>query len=71
MTKQVALADATYARLKARKQAGESFSQVIERLMHAKKDPMAFVGHRHKPLYPAAARLRMIEEDRDTGWVDA
>lgn len=43
MTKQVALADATYARLKRAKRPGESFSQAIERMLDQVKDPLGFV----------------------------
>jgi predicted CopG family antitoxin len=66
MTRQVALADATYDRLKRRKRAGESFSQVIERLLAGEpKDPLGFV-QRLPPLpMDPDEWVRRIEADRD------
>lgn len=71
MTKQVALADATYKRLRALKRGGESFSQTIERLADAQaKDPLSIL--RDLPNHPvvAATRLRRLEEDRDSSWME-
>lgn len=72
MTKQVALADATYDRLRRVRRPGESFSQAIERLLADRaKDPEAFP--KRVPKSPLATRewLRRIEADRDGGRVDA
>lgn len=67
MTHQVALADATYARLKREKQGEESFSRVIERLLaNQQKDPMGFVRTRRKhPPGELARRLKEIEDSRN------
>jgi predicted CopG family antitoxin len=72
VTKPVALSDETYRKLKKRKQPGESFSQVIERLMREqKKDPMLFVQHVPKSRVPAERRLQEIQDDRESSWEDA
>ena len=70
MTKKVALAETTYARLRRSRHPGESFSKAIERLLDGAKDPMGFVDRLPKRALSQAAHLRMIEEDRDTTWVD-
>lgn len=67
MTHQVALADVTYDRLKREKQPGESFSQVIERLLAQRPlDPTYFARHaRRISKEEAARRLADIEWSRD------
>ncbi len=49
MTKQVALAEATYARLRRNRRPGESFSMAIERLLDQAKDPTRFSALLPKP----------------------
>lgn len=72
MTRQVALADDTYERLKANKKPGESFSQTIERLLDTQpKDPLSFPDRVPKSPLEAEERLRRIEEDREDTRVDA
>ncbi len=70
VTHQVALANPTYARLRAARRAGESFSQAIERLLDGTKDPMSFVRDPPKSRIPAEERLRLIKEERDADRVD-
>lgn len=70
MTKQVALADTTYARLRAARHEGESFSDAIERLLSNSKDPMRFLK------IGASARdpdewIAEIEAERDETTTDA
>lgn len=71
MTKQVALANVTYDRLRRRRLEGESFSQAIDRLLDGAKDPLGFAARVPKSSIPAAERLRQIEEDRNNTWTDA
>jgi predicted CopG family antitoxin len=72
MTKQVALADMTYERLRKRRRKGESFSDVIERLLtEGPKDPLSFVMRVPRSRTPAKERLAQIEADRDSTQVDA
>lgn len=69
MTRQVALSEEAYARLRREKRQHESFSQAVIRLLEtarrAKKDPKAFLDHDFKPLLSMEEHLRMVEEDRD------
>lgn len=70
MTKQVALADATYARLKAAKHPGESFSETIERLLRANKDPLGFLGS-PRSRRNAKEWIAELEEERNETITDA
>lgn len=71
MTRQVALAEKTYERLKRRKLPGESFSQTIERLLEGRpKDPLRFLEAAPSHLDPDEW-IRRIEADRDNATVDA
>jgi predicted CopG family antitoxin len=71
VTKQVALADSTYARLKRSRHPGESFSDAIERLLDRAKDPMTFADRVPRSRVGAKDRLAQIEADRDATRVDA
>jgi len=71
MTKQVALADATYERLRRSRLPEESFSEAIERLLDQAKDPLSFADRVPQPRVSAKERLRQIEADRDATRVDA
>lgn len=72
MTRQVSLAEATYARLKRNRRAGESFSKAIERLLDQEaKDPMGFVERVPRARISAKKWLRQIEADRDATRVPA
>lgn len=72
MTKRVALADATYARLRRWRRPGESFSQVIERLMAAQaKEPEAFAERVPKARVRTKDWLAQVEADREATRVDA
>lgn len=71
MTKQVALADATYAKLRAARHEGESFSDAIERLLRGNKDPRSFGKNLPPRRMSPEAHLRMIEQDRDSTTTDA
>src|ERR1041384_7233484 len=68
MTKQVALSDHAYARLRRQRLPGESFSAAIERLIeHQAKDPLSF-GKRVRGLRKTMTSkelLAMIEADRE------
>lgn len=68
MTHQVALSDAAYQELKARKLNGESFSDVVLRLANeGKKDPLAWLAGRPRiSKAEANRRIALIEADRDT-----
>jgi predicted CopG family antitoxin len=71
VTKQVALADRTYARLRGTRHPGESFSDVIERLLDTfAKDPLSFPKSTRSRTNPEA-RLERIRADRDDSTVDA
>ncbi|MEK6985024.1 MAG: antitoxin VapB family protein [Candidatus Thermoplasmatota archaeon] len=70
MTRQVALAESTYARLRRSRHPGESFSKAIDRLLDGAKDPMGFVKRLPKADLTPEEHLRMIEEDRNSDWVD-
>lgn len=70
MTKQVALADRTYQRLRAARQPDESFSDAIERLLDAVKDPMGFLAAKPSRVDPTAW-IAAVEADRDDATVDA
>lgn len=70
MTKQVALADATYAKLRAARHEGESFSDAIERLLRNNKDPMSFLRTPRSSADPDAW-LAQIKADRDDTLTDA
>ena len=74
VTKQVALANETYKRLRQNRRTNESFSQAIDRLLDGDaKDPMRFVRERTRPVPRISAdeRIRLIEEDRNRSWVKA
>lgn len=72
MTKQVALADATYERLKRHRRPDESFSEAIERLLDQQaKDPLAFPDRVPKAGLSAKEWLAQVEADRDATRVDA
>ncbi|MEA3200622.1 MAG: putative antitoxin [Thermoplasmata archaeon] len=71
MTKQVALADATYERLRSHKQPGESFSEVIERLLSGQRDPLSFPQAAPRSRVPARERLAQVEADRKATRMDA
>lgn len=72
MTKQVALADRTYERLRRSRRPGESFSQAIERLLAGQaKDPLSFSKRVPKSPLDATAWRKQIEADRDSTRVDA
>lgn len=72
MTKQVALADGTYDRLKRSRLPGESFSEAIERLLDQHpKDPLAFAKRVPKSPISSKDHLRQIEADRDATRMDA
>lgn len=71
MTRQVALADRTYERLKRSRHHDESFSEAIERLMDvAAKDPWSFVAAGRSKLDPDEW-IRRVEADRDNAMVPA
>jgi len=70
MTKQVALADRTYDRLKRSRRSGESFSEAIERLLARAKDPVSFLDAPSSRTDPDAW-IADIETDRDDATVDA
>ncbi len=71
MTRQVALADRTYSRLRRARRDGESFSAAIERLLEgAAKEPLSFPGTRRSRIV-AAARMKQVRADRDRSCVDA
>lgn len=70
MTKQVALADQTYARLREARLEGESFSDAIERLLDHAKDPLGFLKARPSRTDPDAW-LEAIRADREDSTVDA
>lgn len=67
MTHQVALSDAAYQELKLRKQNGESYSDVVLRLVGSeKKDPLAWLAGRPRiSKAEAERRIAQIEADRD------
>jgi predicted CopG family antitoxin len=69
MTKQVALSNEAYALLAAAKRDGESFSQLMVRLMReadlAKRDPMHFIRNPPKMRLSAEEHLRLVREMRD------
>ncbi|MHB8632933.1 MAG: antitoxin VapB family protein [Thermoplasmatota archaeon] len=66
MTRQVSLAEATYARLRRNRRADESFSKAIDRLLDAQmKDPMAFAGSLPKAPLPPGEWVARIEADRN------
>lgn len=68
VTKQVALAESTYLRLRGNRRPGESFSAAIDRLLdNQPKDPMRFVEEagKHKHVIPPHEYLAMIEAERD------
>lgn len=72
MTKQVALAERTYQRLKENRRPGESFSKAIERLLDKQaKDPLSFTRGLPKPEIDPEEWLQEIEADRDASRVDA
>ena len=71
MTRQVALAERTYARLKRSRRPDESFSQAIERLLDStRKDPWRFVSGSRSKLDPDDW-IKRIEADRDDARVPA
>lgn len=70
MTKQVALADRTYTRLKRHRRPDESFSEVIERLLDQAKDPESFLRAPRSRTDPDAWIAR-LEADRDDATVEA
>jgi len=70
VTKQVALADATYARLRAAKHPGESFSEAIERLLRSNNDPRGFATSA-RPARSAKERIAELERERDETITDA
>ena len=69
VTKQVSLSNEAYAKLKAEKATGESFSDVVVRLLGqarmGKKDPMRFVNHPHEFLLAMDEHLAMVDEGRE------
>lgn len=69
MTKQVAFSNDAYAALRKEKREGESFSDLVLRLMRdariATKDPMRFVNHPHQFWVTREEHLKMIEEGRE------
>lgn len=68
MTKQVALSNDAYAALRKVKQEGESFSDLVMRLMREAsvgKDPMRWVNRPHRFWVTKEEHLRMIEEGRE------
>jgi predicted CopG family antitoxin len=68
VTKQVALAESTYLRLRGNRRPGESFSAAIDRLLdNQPKDPMRFVeeARKHKNIMSHEEALAMIEAERD------
>ena len=65
MTRQVALSEATYARLRRQRKPAESFSQAIERLIDNQvKTPLDFVEGLAPPI-PPKKWLEQIEADRE------
>lgn len=71
MTKQVALANRTYERLKSRRRPGESFSAAIERLLEdSPKNPLTFLDAPRSRTNPDEWIAR-IEADRDDATVEA
>lgn len=72
MTKQVALADATYERLRRSRLPGESFSEAIERLLAGQaKNPTAFPKRVPKASIDPDEWEAQIEADREATRVDA
>lgn len=75
MTKQVAFSNEAYAALKREKQAHESFSDLVVRLMREariqKKDPMRFANFAHKRAWPVKDHLSLVEALRDHDRADA
>jgi predicted CopG family antitoxin len=72
VTKQVALANKTYDRLRRAKAKDESFSAAIERLLEAApKDPLEAMRRMPKALLEAEAWIRQIEEERESTRQDA
>ncbi len=62
--KTVSLSDAIYRRLRAEKRPGESFSDVIERLLAMKQPPLANYAGAWKPISPKELReIRFRIED--------
>ena len=70
MTRQVALADKTYARLRSARRDDESFSETIERLLDSAKDPLSFLDGVKSKTDPDVW-LDSIRADRDDSTVDA
>lgn len=72
MTKQVALADRTYERLRRSRHPGESFSQTIERLLSKQqKDPMGFPKRVPKSPLRHDEWLEQVQADREASRQDA
>jgi len=65
MTRQVALSETAYARLRAQRRDNESFSDAIERLIDGQaRTPMDFVKGLRPPIDPKVW-LAQVEEDRE------
>jgi len=54
--KTISLSDAVYRKLRAEKRSGESFGEVILRLLDAKQPPLMKYAGAWKPLPPAEIR---------------
>ncbi len=68
MTKQVALSEHAYARLRRQKLPGESFSGAVERLIdHQRKDAAGFIEAMRgvRRIMSPDEHLAMIEADRE------
>ncbi len=61
--KTISLSDSVYRRLKAEKQPGESFSDVIVRLLAVKQPPLMKYAGAWKPI--TSAELREVRERID------
>lgn len=62
--KTISLSDAVYRRLRAEKMAGESFSEVIARLLDVKQPPLMKYAGAWKPLGPAELKEIRARIDR-------
>jgi predicted CopG family antitoxin len=69
VTKQVALSDRAYARLRRSRLKGESFSDTVERLLDSQaRDPLRFVERMQEVPMPGtySERTRRITRERES-----
>lgn len=68
MTKQAKLRNETYARLMRRKRSGETFSDVVDRLLghpSSERDPLSFVTRPWRRRLSVEEHLELVEADRN------